>query len=218
MADSSTAPPPASSVRPPHHSFGSAATDGSAAITVVLPSQSITLRLNVTAATTVQQLKKLIQDECPGKPAPTGQRLIWKGRFLRDEETLDEVVKASLLTRRLVGIMTNAPWPWHRMQLAILLYTLLFILTLGWSRSHQGWSISLDHRFRHCPPSLRPLLRPQALPPPQRCLSFLQLPPSTFLSNSLFTSILTPFDCSPTNRYNHGSVLEISVPLSGLRV
>ncbi|KAG9019008.1 hypothetical protein FRB90_007388 [Tulasnella sp. 427] len=61
-------------------------------ITVILPSRSITFKVPINPSATVNDLKNVIHDSCPGRPAQSGQRIIWKGRFLKDEEVVEDVV------------------------------------------------------------------------------------------------------------------------------
>ncbi|KAG8916096.1 hypothetical protein FRC01_003376, partial [Tulasnella sp. 417] len=61
-------------------------------ITVILPSQSITFKVPINPSATVNDLKNVIHNSCPGRPAQSGQRIIWKGRFLKDEEVVEDVV------------------------------------------------------------------------------------------------------------------------------
>ena len=60
---------------------------------VELPAYSHSFHVPVNPATTVVDVKQEIAKVCPGSPDPSGQRLVWRGRFLRDEETLEDVFK-----------------------------------------------------------------------------------------------------------------------------
>ncbi|KAG8907215.1 hypothetical protein FRB99_005039, partial [Tulasnella sp. 403] len=80
-------------------------------VTVIFPSQSITLRIPISSSATVTDLKNVIQDRCPGRPAPKGQRIIWKGRFLRDDEGMQEVLGSGTLGEPTVYVSVH-PTSW----------------------------------------------------------------------------------------------------------
>lgn len=60
-------------------------------VTVLLPSHSYSLTVTGLAVdATVGDLKRAIADQCPGRPAPSGQRIIVHGRVLNDNAKLVE--------------------------------------------------------------------------------------------------------------------------------
>jgi hypothetical protein len=62
---------------------------------VLLPSisNSFSLNLRVPLSGTVQDVKRSISEQCPGNPKATGQRIIWKGRVVEDEEVVGDIWK-----------------------------------------------------------------------------------------------------------------------------
>ncbi|CAE6437525.1 unnamed protein product [Rhizoctonia solani] len=54
------------------------------------------LTVAVPAGARVADLKTVIAEQCPGQPKPNGQRIIWKGRIVVDEEVVGDIWKASL--------------------------------------------------------------------------------------------------------------------------
>ena len=60
---------------------------------VDLPAYSRSLILKVNVSTSILQVKEEIYRTCPGQPRPDGQRLIWRGRILTDNETVDKLWK-----------------------------------------------------------------------------------------------------------------------------
>jgi hypothetical protein len=60
-------------------------------IRVELPSYSHVFHVSLPQGGTVRDLKQAIYEQCQGKPAPDGQRLITKGRALQDHELLDAI-------------------------------------------------------------------------------------------------------------------------------
>jgi hypothetical protein len=53
------------------------------------------LTLAVPPGARVADLKTAIAERCPGQPKPNGQRIIWKGRIVVDEEVVGDIWKAS---------------------------------------------------------------------------------------------------------------------------
>ncbi|ELU40863.1 hypothetical protein AG1IA_05116 [Rhizoctonia solani AG-1 IA] len=51
------------------------------------------LTLAVPAGARVADLKTVIAEQCPGQPKPNGQRIIWKGRIVVDEEVVGDIWK-----------------------------------------------------------------------------------------------------------------------------
>ncbi|KAF9483955.1 hypothetical protein BDN70DRAFT_873083 [Pholiota conissans] len=60
-------------------------------IRVDLPSYSQTFTVRVPLSSSVSRLKQEIHHICPGQPRPDGQRLIWRGRVLSDDENIDNL-------------------------------------------------------------------------------------------------------------------------------
>ncbi|KIY73743.1 hypothetical protein CYLTODRAFT_485249 [Cylindrobasidium torrendii FP15055 ss-10] len=58
---------------------------------VELPAHSHSFTVQAPAAGTVADVKEVIQATCTGQPRTTGQRLIWRGRALRDDERLQDI-------------------------------------------------------------------------------------------------------------------------------
>lgn len=66
-------------------------------IRVDLPSYSRSFFISVSSVASVRQVKQEIYKTCPGQPRPEGQRLIWRGRLLSDDESVEILWKASWL-------------------------------------------------------------------------------------------------------------------------
>jgi len=66
-------------------------------IRVDFPSYSRSFNVSVESQATVQRIKEEIQHKCPGQPRPEGQRLIWRGRLLANEEQVDNLWKVRLV-------------------------------------------------------------------------------------------------------------------------
>ena len=64
---------------------------------VELPSYSYSFHVQVQPDWIVQDVKEEIKRVCPGSPEVDGQRVIWRGRFLRDEERVSDVWKVRAL-------------------------------------------------------------------------------------------------------------------------
>ncbi|KDR83580.1 hypothetical protein GALMADRAFT_219401 [Galerina marginata CBS 339.88] len=63
-------------------------------IHVDLPSYSRSFVVRVLPSSSVAVLKQEIHRTCPGQPRPEGQRLIWRGRVLADDENIENLWKA----------------------------------------------------------------------------------------------------------------------------
>ncbi|TFK29348.1 hypothetical protein FA15DRAFT_610526 [Coprinopsis marcescibilis] len=61
---------------------------------IELPAYSHSFRVFVSPSSTIHQVKQEISRTCPGQPHVDGQRLISKGRNLRDDEKIEELWKA----------------------------------------------------------------------------------------------------------------------------
>ncbi|KAF4619414.1 hypothetical protein D9613_005370 [Agrocybe pediades] len=62
-------------------------------IRVDFPSYSRSFTVQVQPSCSVLELKREIQRSCEGQPRPDGQRLIWRGRVLTDDENIDNLWK-----------------------------------------------------------------------------------------------------------------------------
>ncbi|KAI0722211.1 hypothetical protein C8T65DRAFT_628592 [Cerioporus squamosus] len=62
-------------------------------VRVELPAYSHSFEIQVPPSSTIRDVKHEIAKVCPGCPNPAGQRLIWRGRFLKDQEKVEEVWK-----------------------------------------------------------------------------------------------------------------------------
>ncbi|OCH90729.1 hypothetical protein OBBRIDRAFT_887520 [Obba rivulosa] len=58
---------------------------------VELPAYSHSFQIHVQQESSIRDVKQEIARLCPGSPRPDGQRLIWRGRFLKDEERVAEI-------------------------------------------------------------------------------------------------------------------------------
>jgi hypothetical protein len=63
-------------------------------IRVELPSYSHSFHVSVSSTGTINDLKHEIERACPGNPRVHGQRLIWHGRVLSDEEKMLDIWKS----------------------------------------------------------------------------------------------------------------------------
>ena len=61
------------------------------AITIELPQIAHTFSITVAPGATIRDVKDAVSQECEGRPRAEGQRLIAKGRVLRDEERVEEL-------------------------------------------------------------------------------------------------------------------------------
>jgi len=62
-------------------------------IRVDLPSYSRSFVVHVQPSCSIINVKQEIYRICPGQPRPDGQRLIWRGRVLSDDENIDNLWK-----------------------------------------------------------------------------------------------------------------------------
>ena len=68
---------------------------------VELPSYSHSFIIHVSPTSTVAEVKREIAKTCVGAPRVDGQRIIWRGRVLRDDEKVEEIWKVSCSLRSL---------------------------------------------------------------------------------------------------------------------
>ncbi|KAI0356484.1 hypothetical protein OH77DRAFT_1495312 [Trametes cingulata] len=66
----------------------------STVLRVELPAYSHSFTVQVPPESTIRDVKQEINRACPGSPSPEGQRLVFRGRFLKDEEKVDDVWKS----------------------------------------------------------------------------------------------------------------------------
>lgn len=60
-------------------------------IHVELPAYSKSFDIQVPESATLQDVKQTISSVCVGHPRPDGQRVIWRGRYLEDQEKISEL-------------------------------------------------------------------------------------------------------------------------------
>ena len=63
---------------------------------VELPAHSHSFQMQVDGQWTIKEVKSQIHCMCKGAPRVDGQRLIWRGRFLRDEELVKDIWKVCI--------------------------------------------------------------------------------------------------------------------------
>ncbi|EIW61486.1 uncharacterized protein TRAVEDRAFT_27083 [Trametes versicolor FP-101664 SS1] len=61
---------------------------------VELPAYSHSFQVNAPPQSTIRDVKQEIARVCPGSPSPEGQRLVFKGRFLNDDQKVEDVWKS----------------------------------------------------------------------------------------------------------------------------
>jgi hypothetical protein len=62
-------------------------------IRVELPTYSHSFQISVSSIGTIDDVKREIEKICAGNPRVHGQRLIWRGRFLGDDEKVLDIWK-----------------------------------------------------------------------------------------------------------------------------
>ncbi len=62
-------------------------------IRVELPTHSHSIQVSVPSTGTINDVKREIENVCVGSPRVSGQRLIWRGRFLGDDEKVLDIWK-----------------------------------------------------------------------------------------------------------------------------
>ncbi|KAI0772002.1 hypothetical protein BD413DRAFT_474790 [Trametes elegans] len=65
-----------------------------ATLRVELPAYSHSFEVQVPSLSTIRDVKQEISRVCPGSPNPDGQRLIFRGRFLNEDEKVEDVWKS----------------------------------------------------------------------------------------------------------------------------
>jgi len=69
------------------------------AVRIELPAYSHSFTVVVPETSTVCDVKQAIFGTCVGHPQPEGQRIIWRGRYLFDEEKITGLWSVSNLCR-----------------------------------------------------------------------------------------------------------------------
>jgi hypothetical protein len=77
----------------------SSAPGSSRSIRVELPSHSYVFTIVVPENNTIAAVKEAIKLQCAGEPREEGQRLIHRGRILRDNETVKDIWKDQVRNR-----------------------------------------------------------------------------------------------------------------------
>lgn len=75
---------------------------------IELPTYAHSFSIHVPDTCTILEVKKEISRICPGQPCVDGQKLIWRGRFLTDNEQVDTIWKVSVLW---VEILLQCTYP-----------------------------------------------------------------------------------------------------------
>jgi hypothetical protein len=65
------------------------------ALTVEVPSHSLSFEVSLPPGATVLDLKHVIQRQCQGEPSVDGQRVISQGRVLNDPEQVGSIWKVA---------------------------------------------------------------------------------------------------------------------------
>ncbi|KAG1753887.1 uncharacterized protein EDB91DRAFT_1343243 [Suillus paluster] len=68
-------------------------TESLVAVRVELPTYSLSFTVDVPISATVLDVKHAISASCAGQPCVEGQRIIWRGRYLGDQEKISDVWK-----------------------------------------------------------------------------------------------------------------------------
>lgn len=77
---------------------------------IELPAYSRSFDIHVPSSSTIQQVKEEISRTCPGYPRIEGQRLIWRGRILANEENVSELWKSPTDSRTLHLAVHPSAW------------------------------------------------------------------------------------------------------------
>ncbi|KAG2158818.1 uncharacterized protein EDB93DRAFT_423847 [Suillus bovinus] len=64
-------------------------------VRIELPTYSLSFTIEVSISATVLDVKHAISASCPGQPRVEGQRIIWRGRYLGDQEKISDIWKMS---------------------------------------------------------------------------------------------------------------------------
>ncbi|KXN86387.1 hypothetical protein AN958_10249 [Leucoagaricus sp. SymC.cos] len=64
---------------------------------IELPTYARSFSIRIPDNCTILEVKQEISQICPGRPRVDGQKLIWRGRFLADDEKVEAIWQASSL-------------------------------------------------------------------------------------------------------------------------
>lgn len=70
-------------------------TESLVAVRVELPTYSLSFSIQVDICATVLDVKHAISASCTGQPRVEGQRIIWRGRYLEDQEKISDIWKVT---------------------------------------------------------------------------------------------------------------------------
>ncbi|KAG1780149.1 hypothetical protein EV702DRAFT_1177937 [Suillus placidus] len=70
-------------------------TESLVAVRVELPTYSLSFTIEVPISATVLDVKRAISVSCAGQPRVEGQRIIWRGRYLGDQEKISDIWKTA---------------------------------------------------------------------------------------------------------------------------
>jgi len=65
---------------------------------IELPAYSHSFNVRVPPTSTIQAVKEEIARVCPGQPRTEGQRLIWRGRILKNDDKVEDLWKVRIHT------------------------------------------------------------------------------------------------------------------------
>lgn len=68
-------------------------TESLVAVRIELPTYSLSFTVKVAISATVLDVKHAISASCVGQPRVEGQRIIWRGRYLGDQEKISDIWK-----------------------------------------------------------------------------------------------------------------------------
>lgn len=63
---------------------------------IELPTYARSFTIQIPDTCTILEVKEEISRTCPGRPRVEGQKLIWRGRFLADNEKVETIWKVSI--------------------------------------------------------------------------------------------------------------------------
>jgi hypothetical protein len=124
-------------------------------VRVELPTYSHSFRVSVPSTGTINDVKREIENVCVGNPRVQGQRLIWRGRFLADDEKVLDIWKVRRPYRLGFPLM-------------------VFIVADSRQMMCQSCIFQFTHRLGPAHPLALPRLRPILIHQPQ-------LPPHRFM-------------------------------------
>ena len=77
-------------------------------LNVELPAHSHSFQVQVPESASIENIKSEISKSCPGEPKVEGQRLIYAGRLLRDDEQIQDIWPVSSIHTRLADARWTA--------------------------------------------------------------------------------------------------------------